>query len=323
MSKLFLNFFLLAVMIFILKGPFEWLVLNSVWSGSSSDCQMHTGACLAFVRDKMDLILWGTFPGDKRILLCGYFLSFFASLFFFFQSRRKIEVKFGVLLFSFVLESFFLWPVSISKWNGLLLVLYVFKGSYLVAFPLGLFLAVVRRYGKGFWRMGSIGLIEFVRGMPLIGLLFMASVMLPLFLPVGWEIPKIIRLFGAYILFVSATLAEIFRGGLEQVGKGQMDAANSLGLRWPTTLMKIILPQAVMPMMVPCVNVGITLFKDTALMGIVSMMDLTMTSKMALKDLDWGGYVTESYLFITLVYFFFCFLLSYLGNCLRKRAVIH
>ncbi len=161
--------------------------------------------------------------------------------------------------------------------------------------------------------------IELIRGVPLVSLLFMSSVMLPLFLPEGFNIDKLLRAQIAIIMFAAAYIAETVRGGLQSISKGQYEGADSLGLNYWQKMCKIILPQALKVVIPPLVSIFIALFKDTSLVVIIGIFDLTLAAKAALSDAAWRGFGVEAYIFISLIYFVFCFSMSKYSQALERR----
>ena len=164
-----------------------------------------------------------------------------------------------------------------------------------------------------------VGYIELIRGVPLVSVLFMASVMFPLFLPEGVNIDKLLRAQVAIIMFVAAYLAEVVRGGLQAVPKGQYEAADALGLSYGRKMLMVVLPQALKITIPPMVNTFIGLFKDTSLVVIVSIFDLMLTLRTAINDIAWRAYFIEGYVFVALIYFVFCFGMSKYSQWLEKK----
>ena len=188
-----------------------------------------------------------------------------------------------------------------------------------LAFPLGVLLALGRRSNMPAIKALCVVYIEIIRGVPLISLLFMSSVMLPLFLPEGVTIDKLLRAQIAIILFTAAYIAETVRGGLQAIPKGQIEGAESLGLTYWQQMYKIVLPQALKIVIPPMVSIFIALFKDTSLVVVIGIYDLTLSAKAALADPLWQGFSVEAYLFISLIYFVFCFAMSRYAKNLEAR----
>jgi general L-amino acid transport system permease protein len=211
--------------------------------------------------------------------------------------------------------------VETERWGGLMLTLLLFTFGVAFAFPLAVLLALARRSDMPAFRALAVAFIELIRGVPLISLLFMASVMLPLFLPTGVTIDKLLRAQIALILFAAAYLAEVIRGGLQAIPSGQYEAAEALGLSyWRKTLL-VVLPQALRISIPPLVNSFIGFFKDTSLVLIIGLFDLLSTIKISLTEPAWIGFGVEAYIFASIIYFAFCYAMSrYSQNLERELA---
>jgi general L-amino acid transport system permease protein len=200
--------------------------------------------------------------------------------------------------------------VETSLWGGLPVTMILATYGLAFAFPLGILLALGRRSNLPLVKGLCVGFIELIRGVPLISLLIMASVMLPLFLPSGMTIDKFLRAFVAVVLFAAAYIAEIIRGGLQSLPKGQFEAADAMGLNYPQKTILIILPQALRVVIPPLINTFIGFFKDTSLVLIIGIFDFLNAANGALVDPNWAGFPAEIYLFAAFVYFCFCFSMS-------------
>ena len=200
--------------------------------------------------------------------------------------------------------------VETSLWGGLPVTLILATYGLAFAFPYGILLALGRRSNLPLIKGLCVGFIELIRGVPLISLLIMASVMLPLFLPSGTTIDKFLRAQVAVILFAGAYIAEVIRGGLQSLPKGQFEAADAMGLNYLQKTLLIILPQALRVVIPPLINTFIGFFKDTSLVLIIGIFDFLNTSNQALVDPNWAGFPGEVYLFAAFVYFIFCFSMS-------------
>ena len=209
--------------------------------------------------------------------------------------------------------------VENSRWGGLPLTLMLSTFGIAFAFPLGIVLALGRRSNMPAIKTICIVYIELIRGVPLISLLFMSAVMLPLFLPEGLTIDKLLRAQVAIILFAAAYMAETIRGGLQAIPKGQFEGADSLGLTYWQQTRLIVLPQALKIVIPPLVGLFIALFKDTSLVVIIGIFDLTQAAKAALVDQAWRGFSIEIYIFISAIYFVFCYSMSKYSQSLEKR----
>ena len=206
-----------------------------------------------------------------------------------------------------------------DEWGGLPITLILATFGLAFAFPLAILVALGRRSTNlPAVKMLCVLYVELIRGVPLVALLFMASVMFPLFLPEGVNIDNLLRVQIAIILFVAAYLAEVIRGGLQALPKGQTEAADALGLTYWQKTGFIILPQALRLVIPPLVNTFIGFFKDTSLVLIVGMFDLLMMGKVALSDPPWQSFANEVYIMLALIYIAFCFAMSKYSRGLER-----
>lgn len=209
--------------------------------------------------------------------------------------------------------------VDVNVWNGLVLTLIVAISGIVFSFPLGVLLALGRQSTLPLIKTFCVFYIELVRGLPLIGILFMAQVMLPLFLPAGLEVDRVLRAIAAFVFFSAAYLAENVRGGLQSIPKGQAEAARALGLSIPLTIALIILPQALKASIPAIVGQFIGLFKDTSLVAIVGLVDLMGVARTVLSQPEFIGRYAEVYLFVALIYWMFCFSMSQASQKLERK----
>ncbi|RQV69628.1 amino acid ABC transporter permease [Burkholderia cenocepacia] len=317
----------LAVVICIALVPLaNWAVFDATFVAESANaCRQHaSGACWAFIAEKYRLILFGTYPYHEQwrplvatVLLVGVIVG---SGHRFFWNRRIVGL-WGVGL---VLAATLMWGgvlglkyVEDESWGGLPVTLMFATFGIGVAFPLGILLALGRRSRMPAIKTLCVMYIELIRGVPLISVLFMSSVMLPFFLPEGFSIDKLLRAQLAIIFFAAAYVAEVVRGGLQAVAKGQYEGADSIGLTFSQKTFKIILPQALRVVIGPLVSTFITLFKETSLVVIIGIFDLTLSARAALADSAWGGFDIEAYVFISAIYFVFCYSMSRFSRVLE------
>jgi general L-amino acid transport system permease protein len=209
--------------------------------------------------------------------------------------------------------------VGTNKWGGLLVTLFLGVTGIGLAFPLSILLALGRRSQMPIISSICVIFIEFIRGVPLITLLFTANVMLPLFLPDGISPDNLLRALVAVTLFQSAYMAEAIRGGLQAIPRGQVEAARAMGLTYWQSTRKIILPQALRISIPPIVNTSIGLFKDTSLVLIIGLFDLLGIGRAALADMSWTKLYYEVYVFVSIVFFIFCFAMSRYSLYLEKK----
>jgi general L-amino acid transport system permease protein len=307
--------------------PFvEWALVDAVWRPDANACRDAEGACWGFIAEKHRFILFGTYPYEQHwrpalacLLLVG--LWGFSAFRAFWKWWLALVWLFGLSLIGLLMWGGILGLpyVENERWGGLILTLLLSTFGVAAAFPLAILLALGRRSDMPVIRALSVGYIELIRGVPLISLLFMASVMLPLFLPSGVTIDKLLRAQIAMIMFAAAYLAENVRGGLQAIPKGQYDAAHALALPFWRRTTLVILPQALRIAVPPLVNSIIAFFKDTSLVLIIGLFDLLSTVKISLTEPQWNGFGVEAYVFASLVYFAFCFAMSRYSRSLEHR----
>lgn len=298
--------------------PFvQWALVDAVWRPDPAACRAAHGACWGFIVEKHRFILFGTYPYEEQwrpalatVLLLG--LWFVSALRRFWKPVLVLVwaaglVAIGALMWGGVPG---LPYVENERWGGLILTLLLATFGLALAFPLSILLALGRRSDLPVMRAICVGYIELVRGVPLISLLFMASVMVPLFLPEGLSIDKLLRAQIALILFAAAYLAEVVRGGLQAIPREQYDAADALGLTYWAKTLRVVLPQALRIAVPALVNTFIGFFKDTSLVLVIGLFDLLSAIKLGLSEPAWSGFGVEAYLFAALVYFSFCYAFS-------------
>ena len=308
--------------------PFlQWAVVNAVWTGDAQACRAAkgVGACWAFIVEKHRFILFGTYPFEQQwrpalgilVLFTLYAASALRACW-----RPALAAAWAAGLGA---VSLLMWGgvaglpyVENERWGGLMLTLLLATLGIALSFPLAILLALGRRSRLPVLKGFCVVYIELVRGVPLISLLFMASVMLPLFLPDGVTIDKLLRAQLAIILFAAAYLAEVVRGGLQAIPQGQYDAADALGLGYWRKTGTVILPQALRIAIPPLVNTFIGLFKDTSLVVIIGLFDLLTSIKVTLQEPAWNGFGVEAYLFASVVYFVFCAAMSAYSRGLER-----
>jgi general L-amino acid transport system permease protein len=295
----------------------DWAFLDAVWRADPKACRETEGACWGLITEKHRFILFGTYPYEQHwrpglasILLVGLWV--FSAIRRFWKWWLALVWLGGLSLIGLLMWGGVLGLpyVENERWGGLILTLLLSTFGVAIAFPLSILLALGRRSDMPMIRALSVGYIELIRGVPLISVLFMASVMLPLFLPSGVTIDKLVRAQVAIVMFAAAYLAEVLRGGLQAIPRGQYDAAHALALPYWRRTFLIILPQALRISVPPLVNTLIALFKDTSLVLIIGLFDLLSTVKISLTEPAWNGFGVEAYVFASLVYFVFCYAMS-------------
>jgi len=314
----------------LLPPLFDWALVHAVWAPDrAATCRDASiaGACWAFVADKYRFILFGTFPAEEQwrptlviaILLALYGFSGFQLV----RREKLVGIWLGGLILIGLLMGggvFGLTYVENERWGGLTLTLLLSTFGLALAFPLSILLALGRRAEMPIIRWFSIGYIELIRGVPLISVLFMASVMLPLFFPQGVSIDKLLRAQLAMSLFAAAYLAEVIRGGLQAVPPQQEEAGLATGLSYWQRVRYITLPQALRLAIPPLVNTFIGFFKDTSLVVIIGLFDFLTTIKISLNEPAWSGFGIEAYLFAAIGYFAFCYPMSRFSQKLERQT---
>ncbi|UDF28779.1 UNVERIFIED_ORG: amino acid ABC transporter permease [Roseateles sp. XES5] len=318
----------IAVILFVIKLAFGWLVVDAVFSGDGAVCKAASGACWPFVGQKLRYMLFGFYPYEEQWRPMLALLLFFGACLFSMMPRfwsRGLLIAWIVVILPglYILMAggiFGLSSVPTTNWGGLPLSFTLSFVGLTLALPLGIVLALARASNLPAIRVLAIGFIEIVRGVPLISILFMATVMLPLFMPEGTTIDKLLRAQVAIILFASAYIAEIVRGGLQDVPAGQYEAGKSLGLHYWQVMRKIVLPQALKKVIPPMVGLFIGFFQDTTLVTIVGLVDFLDTVRSAIRDPEWQGIaVLEGYLVAAAVYFTFSALMGAYSRFLEKH----
>jgi general L-amino acid transport system permease protein len=312
LTLLILFFFYKTVPSFV-----KWAFIDSTWWSGAAECKAAGGACWSVVTRNMRFILFGFYPYDQQwrpVVAIALLLGFA----FYCRNPRRwkrhlfFAVPIALAVMGVIMRGgiFGLPLVEAEKWSGISLTLLLSIFGLSAAYPLGILLALGRRSKLPAIRTLSILYIELIRGVPLISMLFMASVMFPLFLPEGITIDKILRAQVAIILFTAAYIAEVVRGGLQAMPKGQYEAAEALGLNYYLKMRLVILPQALKTVIPPTMGILISAFKDTSLVVIIGLFDLLKTTHVTLANPEWSAFANEAYLFTAGIYFVGCYFMS-------------
>jgi len=325
---------LLGLLIVFLALPplLNWAFFSAVWEGEDRDACISTeaGACWAFVKAKFAQFIYGRYPVPERwrvdlvfLMLAGGLIPMAIP-----SVPRKglnaifLFAIFPVLAFILLVGGMFgLRHVETPLWGGLLVTLVVSYVGIVASLPLGILLALGRRSRMPIVRTFSIAFIELWRGVPLLTVLFMASVMLPLFMPPGMTFDKLLRALIGVALFSSAYMAEVVRGGLQAIPKGQYEAAQALGLGYWKMMRLIILPQALKIVIPGIVNTFIGLFKDTSLVYIIGLFDLLGIVRLNFSDTNWASWQTPAtgLVFAAFIFWMFCFGMSRYSQFMERR----
>ncbi|MBR0567657.1 amino acid ABC transporter permease [Azoarcus sp. L1K30] len=334
-AHLFSNWFnsaltLLALYLVWITIPpiISWALINADWVGDNRDSCTSGGACWVFIKVRLSQFFYGFYPEELRwrVNLTVILAIVGAAPLFIKAMPRKLRYGAAYLLIYPVLAYWLLHGgilgmtlVETSKWGGLMLTLVIAVVGIAGAMPLGILLALGRRSDMPVVRVICVTFIEFWRGVPLITVLFMSSVMLPLFLPEEVNIDKLLRALIAVTLFEAAYVAEVVRGGMQAIPKGQYEAAGAMGLGYWRMMGLVILPQALKLVIPGIVNTFIALFKDTSLVIIIGLFDLFNSIHQATVDPAWLGFATEGYVFAALMFWIFCFSMSRYSMYLERK----
>ncbi len=320
---------LASYLLYIIVVPLlQWAIIDANWTGTSNaDCTKE-GACWVFIQARFGQFMYGFYPEPERWRVNVAFILIIALMVPLFIENFPKKTLLGAFnLFVYPVLAYFLFYggvfgleiVDTAQWGGLTLTLILASVGIVAALPFGVVLALGRRSEMPIIKSLCILFIELWRGVPLITVLFMASVMLPLFLPEGASFDKLLRAMIGIVMFQSAYMAEVVRGGLQAIPKGQYEAAAALGLGYWRMMGFVILPQALKLVIPGIVNTFIALFKDTTLVLIVGLLDLLALVHAANTDTDWLGNAIEGYVFAATIYFIFCFSMSRYSISLERK----
>jgi general L-amino acid transport system permease protein len=331
-SNAALTVVMVGLLVVIVPPFIRWAILDATISGVAKSACVGDGACWTFIKMRLPIFFYGHFPAEEiwRVNLAGLLLAAFGYPVCREQVRHRgmwllllltlYPILAGILLVGGI---FGLAYVPTNSWGGLMLDIVISFVTVAGALPFGIVLALGRRSQLPIIRLLSVGFIELWRGVPLLTALFMSAVMVPLFLPDGVSVDRLVRAMVALVLFNSAYMAETVRGGLQGVPLGQEEAAYSIGLHWWQVQVFVTLPQALRYVTPGLVNNIVDLFKDTTLVTIVGLFDLLGAVSQALKDPAWLGFAKEGFVFTAMVFFICCFAMSSYGRRFERRLSRH
>lgn len=306
--------------------PFvQWAYTDATFAGDTRAQCTGDGACWTFVKMKMDMFMYGFYPEDQVWRLqtgIGLFILVIASFKFLKSTKLKILILNLYFFIAFVLVNgglFGLEHIPTDKWGGLMLTIVVAAVGIICSFPIGIIIAFGRASNLPIIRSVCITYVEFIRGVPLITILFMSSIILPLFFPEGMTFDKLLRALIGITLFQAAYVAEIIRGGLQSIPTGQYEAADAVGLSYWQKMLLVILPQALKVAIPNLVGAFISLLQDTTLVLIIGLFDLLAMVRITAADSTWLGMETEGYVFVTFVFWAFCYGMSRYSQKLEKQ----
>jgi general L-amino acid transport system permease protein len=313
----------------IVPGLVRWMVLDAAFfPAEPQSCKSISGACWSFVIAKSGQILFGIYPPDERwraLIACILIIGLLG------WSVRPASWngRLGLAWAACMTASIWLMggglglmPVPTSAWGGLPVTLILTVFAIGIAFPSAILLALGRRSTLPVIKVQCVLLIETIRGLPLLSLLFVASIMLPLFIPEALLPDKLVRALVALTIFASAYLAEVIRSGLQAIPNGQHEAAKALGLGYWRTQQLVVLPQAIRIVIPALANTIIVMIKNTSLVMVVGIFDLISSGRAALSDPAWPSPSTETYLVIGAIYFALAFSFARFADFLEKRGTI-
>ena len=306
----------------------NWFIFDANFLGNTKEDCTGSGACWVFVKVWLNRFVYGMYPDAEQWRInAAFFILFIAVGASFFASTKYKKYLIIFLLFVYPIIGFKLISggdfgleyVETGAWGGLSLTFIVSAFSLILCFPIGMLLALGRRSNLPAIRYTSIGFIELWRGVPLITVLFMSAVMFPMFLPDGTYVDKLIRVLIAITLFEAAYMAEVIRGGLQALPKGQYEAAKSLGMGYWRMHSLIILPQALKLVIPGIANTFLALVKDTPLIFVVGLLELAGMVNLAKTNPKWLGMAMEGYVFAGLVFWVICYSMSRYSQNLEKK----
>jgi general L-amino acid transport system permease protein len=337
-ANIALTLFSALLIYWIIPPMIDFLFLHAVWSGSDREACLPTaerpevGACWAFVRDRFFYFIYGSYPIPERWRVDVFFAMLAVGIFWMLwleAPRRDLGALYFfvvVPIMSYILlvgmPALGLRKVDTSLWGGVLVTIVVSWVGIVFSLPIGILLALGRRSHMPAVKLFSVIFIEFVRGVPLITVLFMASVMLPLFVPAAYSPDKLLRALVGIAMFASAYMAEVVRAGLQAIPKGQYEAAMAVGVGYWQTMRLIVLPQALKITIPNIVNTYIGLFKDTTLVFVVGIFDFLKTVEAGRVDPQWATPVTSTtgYAFAAIFYVICCYAMSRYARFVEARV---
>jgi general L-amino acid transport system permease protein len=309
------------------------MIFDATISGDTKEaCEASEGACWTYIKVWFRRFMYGMYPNDFHWRINTAFIALigFAFIGYFMRGRLKNYITFyyaiiypiiAFIIINFLISggSFGLEWVETNAWGGLSLTFIVSFFGLIFCFPLGMILALGRRSELPVIKYISIGYIEFWRGVPLITVLFMSSVMFPMFLPSDAFVDKLIRVIAAIILFEAAYVAEVIRGGLQALPRGQYDAAKSLGMGYWRMQIFVILPQALKLVIPGIANTFLALVKDTPLIFVVGLSEVVGMLQMAKTNPKWLGFAMEGYIFASILFWAICYAMSKYSQYLELK----
>ncbi|MEQ8247705.1 MAG: amino acid ABC transporter permease [Alphaproteobacteria bacterium] len=310
----------------IIPGLLDWAYFDADFAGTDRFACTGTGACWAWFDQRIDQFLYGFYPPEQtwRVNLALLLLAPALAPILFDKMPGAKRLRWFSLAYPFVatillIGGFGLEQVPTAKFGGFMLNVTVGLAGIVLSLPIGIVLALGRRSKMPIVRMLSVAFIEVFRGVPLITLLFVAAILLPIFLPTSFSLDLVVRVIIVVTAFASAYMAEVIRGGLQAIPRGQYEAAQALGLGYWKMMGLIVLPQALKISIPGIVNTFIGLFKDTTLVIVIGLFDVLNIGRTMISNPDWLGLAVEMQVFISLFFFVVCFSMSRYSVYLEQR----
>ena len=318
-----LSLFIIFLLIFCIPPLLNWFIFDANISGNTKEACTGSGACWVYIKVWFNRFMYGMYPNVEqwRVNLSFAIVLIFSGMGFFMPAKYRKYLTFYYTVFLPVISFFLIYYlisggsfglvwVETGAWGGLSLTFIVSFFCLIFCFPIGMMLALGRRSDLPTIKYSSLGFIEFWRGVPLITVLFMSAVMFPMFLPDGVYMDKLIRVIIAITLFEAAYVAEVIRGGLQALPRGQYDAAKSLGMGYWKLHLLVILPQALKLVIPGIANTFLALVKDTPLIFVVGLLELTGMLGLAKTNPEWLGFSMEGYVFAAIIFWIICYTMS-------------
>jgi len=318
-----LSLFIIFLLIFCIPPLLNWFIFDANISGNTKEACTGSGACWVYIKVWFNRFMYGMYPNTEqwRVNLSFAVVLAFAAMGFFMPIKYKKYLTLYYTIFLPIISFFLIYYlisggsfglvwVETGAWGGLSLTFIVSFFCLIFCFPIGMMLALGRRSNLPTIKYSSLGFIEFWRGVPLITVLFMSAVMFPMFLPDGIYMDKLIRVIIAITLFEAAYVAEVIRGGLQALPRGQYDAAKSLGMGYWKLHLLVILPQALKLVIPGIANTFLALVKDTPLIFVVGLLELAGMLGLAKTNPEWLGFSMEGYVFAAIIFWTICYTMS-------------
>ena len=318
-----LSLFIIFLLIYCIPSLLNWFIFDANISGNTKEACTGSGACWVYIKVWFNRFMYGMYPNAEqwRINLSFAIVLVFSAMGFFMPIKYKKYLTLYYTIFLPIISFFLIYYlisggsfglvwVETGAWGGLSLTFIVSFFCLIFCFPIGMILALGRRSSLPTIKYSSLGFIEFWRGVPLITVLFMSAVMFPMFLPDGTYMDKLIRVIIAITLFEAAYVAEVIRGGLQALPRGQYDAAKSLGMGYWRLHLLVILPQALKLVIPGIANTFLALVKDTPLIFVVGLLELAGMLGLAKTNPEWLGFSMEGYVFAAIIFWIICYTMS-------------